>query len=86
MTLPDQLTEDLEYLQSAGALDGIREIVSERRRQLETGHTPAGDVEHFSATTLGIMAVGQLTDHVWPRPAKAGALCARTLDRLRSKR
>lgn len=91
----DEARDDLYWLFSRSALAGVAEIIRERRRQIELGHTPERDrAEHMDGKLL-YMATGtaawtgaQAEDGVLGPPeverglAATGALAAAEIDRL----
>jgi hypothetical protein len=92
------ILDDLDYLHKHGALAGVGEIIRERRRQIEQGHTPERDREQRSHGTLVYMAGGQAERCRYRRldglanpadderaMAQAGALAAAEIDRLNAE-
>lgn len=90
-----EMIRDLSWLDDHDALEGLAEIVAERRRQVSKGYDAAHD-DHHTPGQLAHMAelrLGSVTG--WQRLpgaavpvsagdiAGAGALCAALLDRLR---
>jgi hypothetical protein len=86
--------DDLAYLHQVGALDGVAEIIRERRRQIERlSYTPEHD-DRFPGSLVAI-AEGRLSDVLLTRRdgtadigsdedhlRKAGALAAAEIDRI----
>jgi hypothetical protein len=91
-----QVVDDLNYLESRGALTGVAEVIRERRRQIEQlGLIPEHDRQERSDGGLVDLAFVRLTDTSYNRHggisdvksderdmAQAGALCAAEIDRL----
>jgi hypothetical protein len=89
-----EVLDDLDWLVRHDALDGIAQLVAERRRQIETkGFDARHDAGH-EPCQLAYMAGSKLR-RTWEVPAdsvfadqevllrEGGALCAAALDRVR---
>jgi hypothetical protein len=87
---------DIAYLHQAGAVDGVAEVIRERRRQIEQlnytpehddGFTATADLASMASLLLARVKVGRQqgtadigSDEEGPR--EAGALLAAEIDRL----
>ena len=83
-----EFENDLLELELAGAIGGVRAIVTERLRQVRAGHTVEADRAGSRDTSL-ILLAGNKVSHAPTSPdgplhayAAAGALLAAEMDRI----